>query len=133
MRPEELLFTRTHEWVHFERAEDGSQLATMGVTAFAIEALTDLTYLELAAPGTRVIAGEPCGEIESVKAVSDLYSPVTGEVIEANTAARDQLELLQRDPYGSGWLLKIRTTEEARRVELLDYAAYQQQCAEEPH
>jgi glycine cleavage system H protein len=133
VRPEELLFTRTHEWVRFERAADGSQIATMGITAFALEALTDLTYLELAAPGTQVTAGQPCGEIESVKAVSDLYSPVTGEVIEANLAARDKLELLNQDPYGSGWLLKIRTQEGAARVDLLDYAAYQRQCAEEPH
>lgn len=133
MRPEELLFTRTHEWVHFERAADGSQVATMGITAFAVEALTDLTYLELAVPGTQVTAEQPCGEIESVKAVSDLYSPVTGEVLQANTAVRDKLELLSQDPYGSGWLLKIRTTEGAARAELLDYAAYQRQCAEEPH
>ena len=81
MNPEQLLYAKSHEWVRVEEAGDG-KTATVGLSAHAIEALTDLVYLELPEPGTAVAAGEPFGEVESVKAVSDLYSPVDGEVVE---------------------------------------------------
>ncbi len=129
--PEELLYRKTHEWVAVETDATGAKIATVGISAFALEALTDLVYIDLPEAGRKVSAGEPFGEVESVKAVSDLYSPVAGEIIEVNSALTDQLEGLSEDPYGKGWLVKIRISDEAALSELLDYAAYQKQCQEE--
>ena len=130
MNPENLLFAKTHEWVHVEDS-DGAKVATVGLSAFAIEALTDLVFVDLPEVGRAVTAGEPLGEIESVKAVSDLYSPVSGEVIEANTPLADDLEKLSEDVYGAGWLVKIKIGDEAGLADLMDYATYQKQCEEE--
>ncbi|MCH8044372.1 MAG: glycine cleavage system protein GcvH [Planctomycetes bacterium] len=130
MNPENLLFAKTHEWVHVEDS-DGAKIATVGLSAFAIEALTDLVFVDLPEVGRAVTAGEPLGEIESVKAVSDLYSPVSGEVIEANTPLADDLEKLSEDVYGAGWLVKIKIGDEAGLADLMDYATYQKQCEEE--
>jgi glycine cleavage system H protein len=105
-------------------------VATIGITAFAVQLLTDLVFLELPKVGRVVRAGEEVGEVESVKAVSPLYSPVTGEVIEVNTALPDKLELLNEDPYGAGWIAKIRLSDESSVAGLMDHAAYQRQCAE---
>jgi glycine cleavage system H protein len=132
MKPEELLFANTHEWAHVESA-GGAKVATVGISAFAVEALTDLVYMQLPAVGRKVKAGESFGEIESVKAVSDLYSPVDGEVIEVNSALPNKLETLNADPYGAGWIAKIKLTDESALKNLLDYAAYQKMCAEEQH
>ena len=128
--PDKLLYAKTHEWVHLDRQAAGP-LATIGVSSFAVEALTDLVYIELPKVGRHVKQGEPFGEIESVKAVSDLYSPVDGEVIEVNEALVDHLEVLHDDPYGKGWIVKVRVSDEAGLGGLLDYKAYQKQCAEE--
>ena len=130
MNPEQLLYAKSHEWVRVEEAGDG-KTATVGLSAHAIEALTDLVYLELPEPGTAVAAGEPFGEVESVKAVSDLYSPVDGEVVESNQALADRLERLSEDPYGAGWLVKIRVSNPAGLDRLLDHAAYQKHVREE--
>ena len=97
MKPNELLFAKTHEWVHVT-SEGGAKVATIGVSAFALEALTDLVYIELPKVGRAVKAGEAFGEIESVKAVSDLYSPVEGEVIAAHDALLGTLEKLSVMP-----------------------------------
>lgn len=129
MKPEELRYSETHEWVALA-AQDGGQVATIGITAFAVQLLTDLVFLELPKVGRVVRAGEEVGEVESVKAVSPLYSPVTGEVIEVNTALPDKLELLNEDPYGAGWIAKIRLSDESSVAGLMDHAAYQRQCAE---
>ena len=131
MKPEELLFCRTHEWVRVETGPAGAKIAVVGLTAFALEALTDLVFIELPPVGRRVEAGKPLGEIESVKAVSDLYSPVDGEVVEVNTAVADRLDRLAQDPYDTGWFVKIRITNESGLKQLLTYEAYQKQCAEE--
>jgi len=131
VNPEELLFTPTHEWIHVQTAPDGQKIGTVGISAYALEALTDLVFLELPPVGQRVQAGQPFGEIESVKAVSDLYSPVDGEVVEVNAAAASDLEHLADDPYGRGWLIRVRITDDANLANLLDYAAYQKQCQEE--
>ena len=131
-RPEELLYAKTHEWVDVED-EAGGKTATIGVSAFALEALTDLVYIELPKVGRQLKAGEPFGEIESVKAVSDLYSPVDGEVIAIHEGLGDRLEALGADPYGDGWMMKVRLTSDAALGNLLDYAGYQKQCAEEQH
>lgn len=132
MKPDELLFAKTHEWVHVT-SEGGAKVATIGVSAFALEALTDLVYIELPKVGRTVKAGEAFGEIESVKAVSDLYSPVEGEVIAAHDSLLDTLEKLSADPYGEGWLAKIKLTSEHSLKDLMDFKAYQKQCAEEGH
>lgn len=130
MKPEELLYAKTHEWVSVAE-EDGAKVATLGISAFAVEALTDLVYIELPAVGRQVEAEQPFCEVESVKAVSDIYSPVDGEVIEVNQSLPDALETLGSDPYGAGWIAKIKITDESGLNNLLDHAAYQKQCSEE--
>ena len=101
--PEELRYTAEHEWV----AIDGP-VASVGITDFAQNALGDVVYVSIPAPGTRVSAGEPCGEVESTKSVSDIYSPVDGEVTEVNADIDDDPGLVNSDPYGAGWLMKVR-------------------------
>lgn len=128
MKPEELLYAKTHEWVHVQ-----GKVATVGISAFAVEALTDLVYMQLPAVGAKLKAGQSFGEIESVKAVSDLYSPVDGEVTEVNSALANKLETLNTDPYGAGWMLKINLSDEAALKNLMNFAAYQKMCAEEAH
>lgn len=130
MNPEELMYSKTHEWVHLS-SEDGNRVATVGISAFAVEQLTDLVYIELPEVGRQVTAGEPFGEIESVKAVSDLYSPVTGEIVEVNSQITDKLEAFSEDPYGQGWILKVKLADDSGLDQLLDHAAYQKQCSEE--
>jgi glycine cleavage system H protein len=131
VKPEELLYAKTHEWVHVDMGRTGEKIATVGVSGFALEALTDLVFLQLAEIGERVQAGGRFGEVESVKAVSDLYSPVGGEIVEVNAAAANDLTRLAEDPYGFGWLVKIRIDDESSLANLMSYAAYQKQIAEE--
>jgi glycine cleavage system H protein len=130
VKPEELLFAETHEWAHVTD-QDGTKMATVGISAFAIEQLTDLVYLELPELGAHVSAGDEFGEVESVKAVSSLFSPVDGTIKEVNTSLPDQLETLSEDPYGNGWIAKIEMSSEASVSKLMDYEAYQKQCSEE--
>ena len=131
MRPEELFFTKTHEWVHIADGPAGAKIATVGISAFALEALTDLVFIELPPVGRRVEAGQPFGEVESVKAVSDVYSPVDGEIVEVNSAVADRLDRMAEDPYGANWLVKIKVSKDAESGTLLSYEEYQKQCAEE--
>jgi glycine cleavage system H protein len=133
MKPEQLLYAKTHEWVQIETDSSGAKVATVGISAFAVESLTDLVFMQLPEVGRRVKAGEAFGEIESVKAVSDLYSPVSGEVVAVNKELPNKLETLSTDPYGAGWIAKIRIDDESSLAGLMDYAAYQRQCAEEQH
>jgi glycine cleavage system H protein len=100
--PEELHYTPEHEWV----AISGS-IASVGITDHAQRALGDVVFVSAPAPGTKVTAGEPCGEVESTKSVSDLYSPVDGEVTEVNPEIDDDPGLVNSDPYGAGWLFKV--------------------------
>jgi glycine cleavage system H protein len=130
VKPEDLLYSETHEWVRVE-AEDGAKIAVIGLTAFAVEQLTDLVYLELPDVGREVAAGGEFGEVESVKAVSPLYSPVDGQIVAVNSELPDKLEILGDDPYTEGWIVKIRITDESSLAKLMDFAAYQKQCAEE--
>jgi glycine cleavage system H protein len=132
VNPQQLLYTKTHEWADIQ-AGAGGKIATVGITAFALEVLTDLVFMSLPEVGRKVRAGEPFGEIESVKAVSDLVSPVDGEITAVNADLLDKLETLVNDPYEAGWLVKIKISDEAGIANLLDYAAYQKQCAEEQH
>ena len=101
--PDELRYTAEHEWV----AVSGST-ASVGITDYAQQALGDVVYVSVPVPGTRVTAGEPCGEVESTKSVSDIYSPVDGEVSEVNPDLEDDPALVNSDPYGAGWLMKIQ-------------------------
>ncbi len=130
MNAEELLYAETHEWVYLEE-QGGRKLATVGISAFAVEQLTDLVYMELPDVGAEVSAGGEFGEVESVKAVSPLYSPVDGKVVEVNSSLPDSLETLNSDPYGDGWIVKVQVSDETSLSKLMDYAAYQKQCAEE--
>lgn len=122
----ELLYARTHEWVRIE-----DDIATVGITDFAQEQLGDLTFVELPQPGDMAAAGEEIGSVESVKAASEIYSPVSGEVIEVNSALEDSPELINQDAFGDGWMFKVRMTAEAEG--LLDADAYEDLCAEEAH
>jgi glycine cleavage system H protein len=133
VKPEQLLFAKTHEWVSIAPDATGSKIATVGISAFALEALTDLVYIELPKVGRTLNAGEAFGEIESVKAVSDLYSPVDGTVVAIHESLPNELESLPADPYGNGWIVKIKLEGESALGDLMDYSAYQKQCAEEGH
>lgn len=130
MKPEELLYRETHEWAAVSE-QGGAKIATIGISAFAVEQLTDLVFMELPEVGRKLSAGDELGEVESVKAVSSLYSPVTGEVVEVHRELIDRLEVLNADPYGEGWLLKVRITDDSSLAGLMDHAAYQKQCAAE--
>ena len=130
MNPEELLYAETHEWLHV--GEAGSEkIGTLGISAFAVEQLNDVVHMELPEVGTAVAAGDEFGEVESVKAVSPLYSPVAGEVTEVNASLPDNLERLNEDPYGEAWIIKIKITDEGGLGNLLDHTAYQKQISEE--
>ena len=123
-----LKFTRSHEWLRL----DGFT-ATVGITDFAVEALTDLVFVELPELGTVLAAGEIFGEVESVKAVSDLYAPVSGKVIEINTSLPDDLDALSEDPFGRGWMIKLAITDTSAAGHLLDEAGYQDHCQSAGH
>lgn len=125
----DLKFAKTHEWVRPE----ATGVATVGISSYAVEALTDLVFMQLPAVGKRVKAGESLGEIESVKAVSDVYAPVSGEVVEVNTALPGKLETLGQDPYGEGWLVRIKPDDPAEIDRLLDRAAYDKLVGSQPH
>jgi glycine cleavage system H protein len=116
----DLKFAKTHEWIR----PDSGGLATVGISAYAVEALTDLVFMQLPPVGKRVKAGESIGEIESVKAVSDLYAPVSGEIVEVNSALPGSLETLGKDPFGAGWIVRIRPDDPAELNALLDQKAY---------
>ncbi len=128
--PSGLLYASTHEWAQVVET-DGKKVATIGITAFAIEQLTDLVFMELPKVGAKVTAGKEFGEVESVKAVSPLYSPVTGEVLAVNTALPGKLETLGNDPYGEGWMLKVAITDDAPLSQLMSADKYEAQCAAE--
>jgi glycine cleavage system H protein len=130
MNPKDLLFAETHEWVRVAQ-EGGRKVGTVGITAFALEQLTDLVHMVLPKVGSQVKAGQPFGEVESVKAVSDLYSPIDGEVIAVHSDLAGKLETLGSDPYKEGWMIKVAISDEAPLKKLMDAAAYEKQCAAE--
>jgi len=117
--PDELRYTAEHEWI----AISGT-VASIGITDFAQQALGDVVYVSVPAPGSRVTAGEPCGEVESTKSVSDIYSPVDGEVTEVNADLEDDPALVNSDPYGAGWLMKVRLDPDADSSGLLTAEEY---------
>jgi glycine cleavage system H protein len=123
-----LRYSPTHEWVSLE-----GDVATVGITKFAVDQLTDLILIELPAVGTRIAAGKSFGEIESVKAVSDLYAPLAGAVIAVNSSVAENVGLLAEDPYEKGWLIKIKVDPPVDTSALLDLDAYEKKIAEEGH
>jgi len=125
----DLKFAKTHEWV---RPESGG-VVTVGISSYAVEALTDLVFMQLPAVGRKVKAGESFGEIESVKAVSDLYAPISGEIVEVNSALPGKLETLGKDPYGEGWVARIKPDNPAELDGLLDRTAYDALVGSQPH
>lgn len=128
MKPEELYFTKTHEWV----AVDGD-VATIGISDFAVKLLTDIVYMSLPAIGKKISPGESIGEIESVKAVSDIYAPVQGEVVAINEGLPDNLTLLNDSPYDKAWILKFRMADPSQVKNLLSYPEYQKHCETATH
>lgn len=128
--PKTLKYSPTHEWVSID-----GEIATVGLSAFAVEQLTDLIMIDIAkaSPGATLSAGDPFGEVESVKSVNDLYAPISGEVIEVNAAVASDVSVLGDDPLGNGWILKLRPTNPDELAQLLDHEAYQKKVAEEAH
>lgn len=117
--PEDLRYTKEHEWV---RVEEGR--ARVGITDFAQDALGDVVYADLPPVGTAVTAGQPFGELESTKSVSDVYSPVTGTIVERNPQVDERPELVNEQPYGEGWLVVVELADAALSGDLLDAAGY---------
>ncbi len=128
MKPDDLYFAKTHEWV----AVDGD-VATIGISDFAVKLLTDIVYMSLPAVSKKFSPGESIGEIESVKAVSDIYAPVQGEVIAINEDLPDNLTLLNDSPYDKAWILKFRMADPTQVKNLLSYAEYQKYCETATH
>ncbi len=119
--PAELKYTKDHEWVKID-----GDVATVGITDYAQGELGDVVFVELPAEGDTVEQGGTFGTIEAVKAVADLFSPVSGEVTEVNGALEDAPEAVNKDPYGDGWMVKIKISDASQLDELLDAAAYQE-------
>ena len=125
MVPAELRYTKDHEWVRIEGDE-----ATVGITAYAADQLGDIVFVELPESGRALEQHGTFGVVESVKAVSDLFAPVAGEVVAVNEALAGKPELVNDDPYGDGWMLRVRLADVAQADALLDAAAYEQLTAE---
>lgn len=123
-----LKYTKSHEWLHLD-----GETATIGITDFAVKQLTDLVFIDLPSVGQKVSAGSTFGEVESVKAVSDLYAPLSGEIVEANEALADDLGALSDDPFGNGWIIKMKVDDLSAADALLDRKAYEAHCATEEH
>jgi glycine cleavage system H protein len=118
--PKQYRYTKEHEWV------DGKgDLATIGITDYAQHELGDVVFVELPKPGTKLLTGKPFGTVESVKAVSEIYAPASGEVLEANAELQNKPELLNTDPHGAAWLIKARLTNASELNGLMDAAAYE--------
>ena len=126
--PNDLKYAQTHEWVRIE-----GDTATIGITDHAQSELGDIVYLDLPEPGRMLQKGEQFGEVESVKAVSEIYAPVSGEVVESNTGITDTTEVLNDDPYGKGWLIKMRLGNSAELSDLMEPADYEKFLSEGGH
>lgn len=118
--PAQLQYTKDHEWIAV-----AGDLATIGITDHAQHELGDVVFVELPAPGLKLKSAESFGSVESVKAVSEVYSPVTGEVTEVNEAVVDSPELINQDPYGRGWMIKVKLSNSAELKELLSASQYE--------
>lgn len=119
MNPDDLRYTAEHEWVRID-----GEIAEVGITDFAQDALGDIVYASLPEPGSQVRAGTPCGEVESTKSVSEIYAPLDGEVTERNTTLDSAPETINDDPYGGGWLIRVRIADQDQVGTLLTPAQY---------
>jgi glycine cleavage system H protein len=128
MSPKNLRYAETHEWARLE-----GDVCTVGISQFAVEQLTDVVHIELPAVGGRVKAGKPFGEIESVKAVSDLYAPVSGEVVAVNDTLPADPSAIAADPYGKGWMVRIKAPPGTNLDRLLSAEQYDKQIASQGH
>lgn len=128
MYPEDLRYTRDHEWIKVD-----GDVGTVGITQHAQSELGDIVFVDLPEAGTTVGQGDEFGTVESVKAVSELYSPVSGEILEANEALGDTPETVNGDPYGAGWMIRIKLSDPAQAQDLLDAAAYKALVEAESH
>ena len=117
--PDGLHYTESHEWIRIE-----GDRAVVGITDYAQDALTDVVWVELAEVGAKVGAMEPCASVESVKSVSEIYAPVSGEIVESNEALEDTPEAINQDPYGEGWIFTLRMDDASQVEDLLDAAIY---------
>lgn len=122
MRPQNCRYLKSHEWARL----DGG-LVTVGITDFAVAELSDLVFVDLPSPGTKIERGKRFGEIESVKAVSDLYAPVSGEIVEVNEALADEVDAIHDDPFGKGWMIKIKPSAADPLAGLLTAQEYEKQ------
>jgi glycine cleavage system H protein len=120
--PEDLRYTREHEWA----AREGEDRVRVGITDFAQDALGDVVYVDLPEEGTEVRAGEAFGEVESTKSVSDIFSPVSGRIAQRNAALTETPELVNREPYGDGWMVVVEMTDPSELDSLMDAAAYRE-------
>ena len=123
--PDGLRYTKDHEWAKIEGTR-----ARIGITDFAQDQLTDVVYVELPPIGKAVKQGEPMGTVESVKAVNEIFSPISGKVVETNKALADKPELVNKDPYGEGWMVVLEAAEMAQAKALLDPGAYRRHIGE---
>jgi glycine cleavage system H protein len=126
--PSDLKYAKTHEWVKLD-----GDIATIGITDFAQGELSDIVYVEITALGKTIKRDEPLGTIEAVKAVSDFYSPVSGQVIAANDSLKDSPANVNKDPYGEGWMAKIKITDPSELKNLLDSTAYAELARKSAH
>ncbi|MBA3720411.1 MAG: glycine cleavage system protein GcvH [Nocardioidaceae bacterium] len=126
MIPDDLKYTAEHEWVRVESGDDG-KVATIGITDYAQDALGDIVYVSLPEVGEDLTKGESVGELESTKSVSDIYAPISGSVVARNDAVDQTPELVNSDPYGEGWLLRLQVSDESALEGLLDAAGYEGQ------
>lgn len=117
--PTDRVYSESHEW----HMVDGD-VVTIGLTTFAVDQLTDVTFVEMQEPGTEIGSGDSVGEVESVKTTSDIYSAAAGEIVEVNEALSDNPEMVNNDPYGDGWLVKIKISDRGTLGECMDAAAY---------
>jgi len=124
--PKGLFYTKEHEWVLLE-----DNIATIGITDFAQESLGDVTYIQLPKEGETINKNDPFGIVESVKAVSDLYSPVTGRILEVNQPLLDAPELVNQDPYSDGWMVKVELKDTSDTDDLMQASAYQEYIEEQ--
>jgi glycine cleavage system H protein len=128
MDPKDLRYAATHEWARLE-----GDTCTIGISKFAVDQLTDVVYIELPDVGDHVFANEDFGEIESVKSVNDLYAPCDGEVIAVNKALEEDPTIINKDPYGQGWMIKIKVEPGAKLDKMMSLADYEKQIASEGH
>ena len=127
-RPKNHRYMKTHEWARVE-----GEFAWIGITDYAVSHLNEIVFLDLPEVGADIMMNEPFGEVESIKTVADLYAPVTGQIVAKNDELVQELDILTKDPFGKGWMLKVRMEKPAEFESLLDDAAYQKVINAEKH